>query len=217
VPIARLTAAPLVLVAAIALAIPAGAAAAVPLRTLDTRARDSGPVAPAARRAREQLAQRLGDEGVVRTDRVSGAARLVARTDGFLTGAGGRDPADVALNYVRARPAVFGLDGGDLGSLRVQSRYRSPDGVTHLAYEQTDRGIAAYDNVLYANVDAHGRLLNVGGSAVGGLAVGSAVPAIAAGRALAVAKQEVGGSMLAPRSGPAPSARRASPTATGRG
>ncbi len=195
----RLTVAALCLAATLTLAAAGAAPAATPLRSVDTRARDSGPVASGARRARADLEQRLGDEGVVTTDRISGAARLVARTDGVLTPRSADDPADVARGYVRAQYAVFGLDGNDLGALRLTSRYRSIDGVTHLAYVQTDRGIAAYDNVLYANVDRGGRLLNVGGAAISGLRVRSIVPRIDAAGALAAAKQEVGGRLGAPR------------------
>jgi len=121
------------------------ASAATPLGSVDTRARDSGPVAPDARRARSALERRLGNEGAVTTDRVSGAARLVARTDGFLTGRGGGDAATVALDYVRAQATAFDLDGADLSALRLTSRYTSSDGVTHVAWTQTDDGIAAYD------------------------------------------------------------------------
>jgi subtilisin-like proprotein convertase family protein len=197
--IARPAAVALALAAALVLGPSAVASAATPLRTFDSRARDSGPVASGARRARAELERRLGDEDVVTTDRVSGAARLVARTDGALTGRSARDPADVALDYVRTQTAVFGLDGNDLGALRRTHRYRSADGVTHLAYVQTDRGIAAYDNVLYANVDRHGRLLNVGGAAVSAPRVRSITPRLGAAAALGAAKQEVGGPLGAPR------------------
>src|SRR5919107_682150 len=86
--------------------------------------------------------------------------------------------ADIALDYVRARPDVFGLDASDLDALRLDGRYRSPDGVTHLSYTQTYRGVGAYDNVLLANVDDDGRLLNVGGAAVPDLPVASVVPGL---------------------------------------
>jgi len=211
-PFARLT----FVVVLLAATIMSGAAsAATPLSNVDTRARDSGPVAPDARSARGTLARRLGDEGVVTTDRVSGGARLVARTDGFLTGRSGADAAAVALDYVRAQDTAFGLDGGDLGALRLTSRYTSPDGVTHVAWTQTDDGIASYDNVLYANVARDGRLLNIGGSAVGGLAVGSTAPALGAGEALTAAKGDVGGSIAAPRATQAPGAERATRFSSG--
>ena len=78
-------------------AAPAGAAAPRPLRNTDVRKADGGPVAPAERRARAALERSLGDEGVVSTDRITGAARLVARTDGFLTRRAVAPAASVAL------------------------------------------------------------------------------------------------------------------------
>ena len=207
VSIARLTAA--TLLATVTLATGAASATAA-LPNLDTRARDSGPVASDTRRARDALEQRLGDEGIVTTDRVSGAVRLVARRDGFLTARSGDDAAAIALEYVRAQATLFGLGAADLGALRVTSRYRSPDGVMHVAWTQTEAGIASYDHVLYANVARDGRLLNVGGSAVGALAVDTAVPAIGASAALAAARRSVRGPLTAPRAtaGPGPGAER---------
>ena len=209
-PIAALTA-----LLALAAASPAGAVTAPtgerPLRNIDVRRADGGPTTASERRARRQLERELGDEGIVSTDRVNGGARMVARTDGALTGRRSAPPDDVALGYVRARPDVFGLDDSDLGGLRRTSRDRLAGGGTHLSYVQTYEGIAAYDNVLLANVDEDGRLLNVGGAAVSDLRVDSTTPARSAGDALGVAKREVGGSLVPPRarqaSGPERSTR----------
>ena len=204
------------------LASPAGAVVAPekrPLTNSDVRAADGGPTTAAERRARATLERSLGDEGIVSSDRITGGARLVARTDGVLTGRRSAAPAAVALDFIRARPDVFGLDAADLGRLRLTSRDRSLDGVTHLAYTQTYLGVASYDNVLLANVAQDGRLLNVGGAAVSDLAVPAVTPDLSAASALAVARREVNGALIAPRSvqAGAPSARRASPTETRRG
>lgn len=180
-------------------AIAAIAPAEPPLANVDVRTADGGPATLAARRARAALERSLGDEGIVSTDRTTGGARLVARTDGFLTGRRAAAPATVALDFVRARPDVFGLDPDDLERLRLTSRARSPAGLTHLAYIQTYRGVASYDNVLLANVGRDGRLLNVGGAAVSDLRVRSVAPDLTAGAALALARRQAGGSMLAPR------------------
>ena len=215
VPIARLTAAALVLAALIASVAAGAASAATTLPDVDTRARDSGPVAPGARQARRALERRLGGRGVVSTDGVSGGARLVARTDDMLTARSADDPAEVALDYVGAHATAFGLDDDELGRLRLTSRYRSGDGVTHLAWTQTAAGIAAYDNVLYANVARDGRLVNISGSAVGGLAIGSTTPALGAARALAAAKRDVGGALVAPRATQQPGLERATRFSSG--
>ena len=161
------------------------------------------------RRSRAVLARSLGTQGIVTTDRTTGGARVVARRDGFLTAAAAGDPATIALDYVRARPAVFALDAGDIDALRLQSRYRSPDGVTHLAWVQTAGGVAAYDNTLFANVTRDGRIVSAGGAAVPDLAPASTTPAIGAARAVASARANVGGAITAPRATRASGAERA--------
>ncbi len=181
---------------------PAGAASSPgqrPLPDVDARARDGGPVSARERAARRGLQRSLGGEGVVTTDRITGATRMVGRTDGLLTGRRRAPAADVALDYVRARADAFGLGGDDLARLRLTSSYRSADGVTHLAYVQTYRGIDAYDNVLLANVDDEGRLVSVGGSAVDGLRVSSIEPRIGPAAALLAARRDIGARLLAPR------------------
>ena len=56
-----------------------------------------------------RFAQSLGNEGVVSIDPLTSTARVVARTDGFLTGSSSASAASVALGYVSANPAAFGL------------------------------------------------------------------------------------------------------------
>ena len=153
--------------------------------------RDSKSASAAADAARGDLAQSLGAQGVVSSDGKSAGARRVARTDGFLTAGSGDDASAIALDYVRDHRTVFGLSDDDLAALRVSSRYTSPDGVTHVAYVQTDQGIRAYDNVLYANVAKGGRLLNIGGAAAGGLRANSAAASIGAVEALLAARANV--------------------------
>jgi len=191
------------LIAALLLAGPAGAfvpsRGARPLLDLDVRKADSAPLPAGAKSARTQLSRSLGPQGVVSTDRITGSARLVARRDGSLTGRSKQNVATIALDYVRAQTPVFGLDDNDLGALRLTSRYTSPDGVTHLVWAQTAHGVASYDSVLLANVAKDGRIVNIGGSAVPDLGVGSARPAIGASAALAAAKRNVRGSLIGPR------------------
>jgi subtilisin-like proprotein convertase family protein len=183
-------------------------------KNFDSRG-DDRSAARATRRARGELRDALGAQGVVSTDRTTAAARVVARRDGFLTAAAAGDPADIALGYVRARPGVFGLDANDLAALRLTSRYRSPDGVTHLAWVQTANAIAAYDNVLFANVARDGRLVDAGGSAVADLAPASAQPVVSAAHAVGAARADVRGPITAPRATQRPGAERATSFANG--
>ena len=190
-----------ILALATMLAVPTGAGAVVDpqlggtLANFDSRGGKSA--SSAARAARADLERSLGPQGIVAPDAKAAGVRRVARTDGFLTGASSRDAATIALDYVRSHRGAFGLGEDDLAALTVTSRYVSPDGVTHVAYVQTDRGIRAYDNVLYANVTESGRLVNIGGAAVAGLGVRSANASIGAGRALRAARDDVGATTVA--------------------
>ncbi len=178
---------------------------------LDDRAAERAPVPRERVKARAALEQRLGSEGVVETDRPSGALRFVGRTDGPVHCAEG-DPADVALSYVRSQRAAFGLGEADLDALRLAARYESHDGVTHVTWLQTSRGIAAYDSSLSAHVTRRGCVLNVSGAPVAGLAVPSTEPALAAGAALGAARRDAGRALAAPprgRQAPGPERRTA--------
>jgi subtilisin-like proprotein convertase family protein len=161
--------------------------------------RDDSATVPAAQaKERAALDAKLGDESVVNADGVTGGLRVVARTDGLLTAASGDDAADVALSYVRANGKAFGLDANDLSSLRLISRYRSFDGVTHLAWAQTVDGIASFDGVLRANVRSDGRLVNVSAPLVADLSVNSSTPGLSASDALAIAKRDARGALQMP-------------------
>ena len=161
---------------------------------------DSATVSAAQAKDRAALDAKLGDESVVKADGVTGGLRVVARTDGLLTAASGDDPADIALNYVRAHGKAFGLGSGDLSSLRLIGRSRSVDGVTHLAWAQTVGGIASYDGVLLANVTSDGRLVNVSAPLVSDLSVNTSAPALSASDALAIAKRDARGALQMPSS-----------------
>lgn len=170
-----------------------------PLPDIDARSAAAASVPGRVRQARAALRRALGAQGVVATDRSSGATRLVARRDGFLNARSARAAEAIALDYVLSHQDVFGLDAGDLRALRLTSRYRSPGGVTHLAWVQTRGGVAAFDSVLFAAVTDDGRLVNAGGSALPDLGGRSLVPSIDAATALASARREIGAPLLAPR------------------
>ncbi|MDQ3870464.1 MAG: M36 family metallopeptidase, partial [Chloroflexota bacterium] len=121
------------------------------------------------------------------------------RTDGFLTGDSDSDPAKAVLGYVRARQAVFGLDAGDVGALSLDYRYASWDGVTHLFFVQASHGVPSYDTGLEGHVTKDGRIVAISARAVPDFGPAPGPPRVSAGRALGVAKRNVGGRLLAPR------------------
>jgi subtilisin-like proprotein convertase family protein len=158
----------------------------------DARASDRATVPAATADAREALAKGLGAQGTVSADPVTGGLRSVVRTDGFLTAPSAADPATVALAYARDHAAAFGLDAADLASLQLADRTTSPDGVTHLTFQQRDGGVPAYDSALTAAVAPDGRVLTAGGAPVHDLQPPGTDPPLGPGAARAAAQQDLG-------------------------
>ncbi len=131
---------------------------------------------------------------------------LRERASGFLTAPSERPPATVALDYVRDRPARFGLDEGDVDGLRLARSYRSAGGLVHLQWEQFHRGIPVFGPGLRANVDPDGRLINVGEGAQPDPAVPSVEPRLSALDALLAAGRAAGVAVV-PGSPGAPAGR----------
>jgi subtilisin-like proprotein convertase family protein len=183
-------AATLILGAAPSLAIVAVPAPARP--DFDARSGDRADIPAATVDAREALAKRLGAQAIIAADPVTGGLRSVGRTDGLLTGPSTADPATVAMDYVHAHADAFGLDGADLAALKPVNRSVSPDGVTHLSFDQLDGGIGAYDSALTANVTADGRLINAGGAPVHELQAPSTDPPLGPAAARTAARRDLG-------------------------
>ncbi len=163
-------------------------------------------VAPSARvaRARLALARRLGTQGVIQSDPVTGTLRMVGRLDGYLTGPSARSSASVALGFVRANLAAFGLMKADLRTFHLRQDYADVAGTHHLSWTQSFRGVPVFHNGLRANVTEDGRLVNVTGSPVHDVRVASIRPRIGAPSAIAAARKDGGARVLA--AGPADSA-----------
>src|SRR3954447_14433561 len=187
----------LVAVVAACLAMPAAALAVGPSQRreggalFDVRA-GKAPARPAAgsARARLQLDKALGPQGVVDTDPLTGGTRVLAKLAGFLSGPAAGDPASIALGYVRAHAGALGLGDADIARLKLVRRYRTLDGITHLTWAQTYRGIPAFDNELRVNVAAGGQVISVLGSPRGGVTAPPTRPRGSARRALASALRD---------------------------
>ncbi|BCJ36087.1 hypothetical protein Athai_35900 [Actinocatenispora thailandica] len=182
-------------------AAPGGAARSadpLPLANYDARTDDPGARRTlAARDARAAakpaagvaaLRHRLGTEGIVDIDPLTGTARQVANTDGYLTGTSSARPADVALRYVRAHRDVFGLSDAAVADLALRRDYVDVAGTHHLSYTQSVAGVPVFGNGLQANVSRTGRLISVLGSPVASLParVGTATLSAAEARRAAV-------------------------------
>src|SRR6185436_14867593 len=183
-------------------ATPGRAQAGRTVGTFDVRDRGGAAVAPSARvaQARLALARRLGAQGVVQSDPMTGTLRMVGRLDGFLTGRSERPARTVAMGFVRANRTAFGLTNADIKTFRLRQDYVDISGVHHLSWTQSKRGIQVFHNGLRANVTADGRLVNVTGSPVHGIRVASTVPRISSAAAMGLARADGGARVAAARS-----------------
>jgi subtilisin-like proprotein convertase family protein len=152
-------------------------------------------VLPAVAGADEQLPN-LDRRGAEVTQAVE--AVEAAPADGLLTGPSSASPESIALGYVRAHETTFGLDAADVGQLVLEARSVSPDGITHLRYDQVLDGIESYDSGLTAHVTRDGRLIEVTGKAVPGASLDTTSAAVGATASLGAARDAVHGSGLAP-------------------
>src|SRR6266545_3742920 len=129
------------------------------------------------------LRKELGTQGIVSIDPLTGTARSVSRLNGFLTGASNRPAADIARDYVRSHPDVFGLDAVGMSRLTLRRDYVDIGGIHHLSFIQSVDGIPVFNNGVQANVAKDGRLVNVVGSPVAALPSAAGVPGISADKA----------------------------------
>src|SRR6188472_2385090 len=135
---------------------------------------------PLAKADRKQVADRtkadrayyrsLGSQAVVDIDPLTHTVRDFGRLDGYLTGRSSAPARNVALSYVRSHLGALGLVKGDLNSLRFRQEYVDPMGLHHLSWTQSARGATVFGNGLKATVTRDGRVLQVQGSPVSGLA-----------------------------------------------
>jgi subtilisin-like proprotein convertase family protein len=181
----------------------------------NTDVREDVKPSAAEARAVDKLGVRLGADGFADVDAGSGGVAFIGRTDGYLTAPSDAPATRIALDYVRAHQAAFGLDDSDLASLSAPDAYTSIDHVTHITWQQSSDGISSYDTYLAANLTRDGRLINLSGGPVGDLALNTAKPSLSATDALAAARRNVGGSSKLPDvAGRSGSADRATTFAT---
>jgi hypothetical protein len=112
----------------------------------------------------------LGSQAVVDLDPLTHTVRDFGRLDGYLTGRSSAPARSVALGYVRSHLGPLGLAKGDLNTLRFRQDYVDPMGLHHLSWTQAVRGATVFGNGLKVTVTRDGRVLQVQGSPVSGLA-----------------------------------------------
>jgi extracellular elastinolytic metalloproteinase len=189
---------------ALAVAVVAAGLAAAPTwamkperENFDGRPAGSSRPPAGAARARERIRERLGRFAALSLDPRTNTLRSVGRLDGFLTEPTKREGAVVALDYVSDHATAFGLDSNDLDGLRLVDR-SVVDGIEHLSWEQTYRGVPVADAGLQAAVTSAGRLIAVTGPPAPDLAVRSVEPIVGAREAYSAARESAGGQARLP-------------------
>jgi extracellular elastinolytic metalloproteinase len=124
-------------------------------------------------------------------DPVTGTPSFVANRSGFLTSRQDGSPRQIVLRYLRRHSDAFGLDANDLAGLRVYTQYTTKRGLTHVEWNQSFKGIAAFDDGIRANL-VGGRLVDVSGSPQPDLALASTTPKLSAASAAQKALADVG-------------------------
>jgi extracellular elastinolytic metalloproteinase len=169
-----------IVVAALALAVPASASAAAHilpgpagLRDLDAR---TGRVLPTA--AQKQEVTALGARA--QWNRYGTPASLIA-ADGFLTTAGGGSAADIARGFVRTHHDLFRLTAADVDSLELvnDSRLVASDGHAVLFRQRFGDLAAGHDGMITVGVSG-GRVAYVSSTATGSQAAPAAATLSAA-------------------------------------
>ena len=145
----------------------------------------------------KNLRKQLGIQGLVDVDPLTRTPRRVSQLDGFLTGPSARRPADIAIDYVRARADVFGLSADEVAGLQPRKDYTDIAGTHHLSFVQSVGGVTVFGNGLKAHVAKSGRLIQVDGSPVVALPAGPGRPGFSAARARDSAVEDVFGSSKA--------------------
>jgi extracellular elastinolytic metalloproteinase len=170
-----------------------------PTRKTIPQASQARPVAAATTRARAQLRDSLGRYAQLTVNQQTGGLQAVARLDGYLTGRSSASATSIALGYVRAHAAAFGLTQQDLDGLKLVRDYTSSaDGVRHLQWAQVVDGVTVADSSLLANVASDGRLVNVLGGARGGT-LNRRSPAVSADAAYGRTLRSVGSRAAVPQ------------------
>jgi subtilisin-like proprotein convertase family protein len=134
---------------------------------------------------------------------VTGAVEVVKNDHGALTEpAPGRPGVDIALEFVRAHPDVYGLTPADINGLRFIGESRSRvTGIRMVRVEQRVNGLPVFGSETRFVLDREGRLIRSVGLLVPGATGGAppAAPGIGAAEALAAAMTSVGIELDAPR------------------
>ncbi len=136
------------------------------------------------REARADLRRRLGRQGVLDVDPLTGTSRSLLRLDGALSAPDEGDRAAIARGYLRANAAALGLSAADVDALAAPTRVAAPGGLVILRFRQVSDGIPTFDNGVRVALDRAGRVIAVTGSPRHDLRAPSTAPRLDARQAL---------------------------------
>ncbi|WP_181772835.1 M36 family metallopeptidase [Amycolatopsis pittospori] len=145
-------------------------------RALSSQAQLSASRAGSVAKARAEL----GNQALLDFDELTGTPRVLARTDGFLTGPSTKSPRDIVLNYLREQEGLVGLSAADTANLNLRKDYVDVEGTHHLSFTQAVGGIPLFGNGLKAHVTKDGKLIQLDGSPARGLPASLGQAALAA-------------------------------------
>ncbi len=134
-----------------------------------------------------RLQRTLGVQGIVDIDPLTGTPRIVAKLNGFLTGPKRGTARSIGLGYLRTHAAAFGIGVATLRTLSFARDYVSIDGTHHVSWTQSRAGIPVFGSGLKINVSKDGRVINVVGSPVAGLATVGTAASVRSGPAVKTA------------------------------
>ncbi len=143
------------------------------------------------------LRKQLGIQGIVDVDALTRTPRSVSRLDGFLTTPSRKSAASIALDYVRARADVFGLNAAQVSGLQLRQDYVDIGGTHHLSFIQRVGGVPVFGNGIKAHVTKDGRLIQVDGSPLGSLPASVGSPGLSAAQARNAAVKDTFGTSTA--------------------
>ena len=136
------------------------------------------------------LRQELDGSLIHGLDPVTGVTRSLSNPVGYLTAPRPGDPSDIALDFVRSRATLLGLDAADLAELEVTDAvFSAATGATHVYLRQVHQGLPVFNATLQVHLNREGRISGVQNGFVPDVAapLSSPAPAIDAAQAVSAA------------------------------
>jgi hypothetical protein len=137
------------------------------------------------------LRTKVGAQGIVDLDPLTGTARVVGKLDGFLTGPSRSAKKTIALEYLKANAAGLGLSATDVSRLVLRQDYVDIVGTHHLSFVQKAAGYEVFGNGVRVHITRDGRVAQVDGSPVADLPATLGSPGMNATQARDAAAENV--------------------------